>query len=114
MRWVILVSMLVALSGCGDGLTEDQRAQKECEDGVSAYWISKDFVLDRLKAPKTAEFPGSRDAGVKTNYLGECTHEVWAYVDAQNAYGALVRTQYYAKVKNQKGSENWSLIDIQM
>lgn len=114
MRAFVVVPILVALSGCGDGLTEDQRAQKECEDGVSAYWISKEFVVDRLKAPKTAEFPSSRDTGVKTNYLGECTHEVWAYVDAQNSYGALVRTKFYTKVKNKKGTENWSLLDIQM
>ncbi len=114
MRGVMLVSVLALLAGCGDGLSKEQRAQKDCEDGTSAYLISKDFVIDRLKAPKTAEFPGSRDPGVKTKYLGECTHEVWAYVDAQNAYGALVRTQYYAKVKNSKGSENWNLVDIQM
>lgn len=90
-------------------------AEKDCEDPWNAFWISKTFVERDLVSPKSAEFPKSlNDDGVRTKYLGECTHEVWAYVDSQNGYGAMIRTNYYVKVQNQKGTDNWKLLDMRM
>ncbi|WP_370601196.1 hypothetical protein [Pseudomonas nitroreducens] len=92
-----------------------QQAEKDCEDPWNAFWISKTFVERDLVAPKSAEFPKSlNDDGVRTKYIGECTHEVWSYVDSQNSYGAMIRTNYYVKVQNQKGTDNWKLLDIRM
>jgi hypothetical protein len=47
-------------------------------------------------------------------YVGECTHEVLSYVDAENSFGAKIRSQYYAKLKNDKGTDNWQLITLKM
>lgn len=33
---------------------------------------------------------------------------------AQNSFGAMIRTKYYAEIKNEKGTENWRLLDVKM
>lgn len=110
-----LVVAALVLAGCGESKTPEQRAQETCEDEHDAFWMSQDFVKRALKAPTTAKFPATmRNDGIRSKYLGECVHEIWAYVDSQNSFGAMIRTHYYAKVKNQKGTDTWSLLDIRM
>ncbi len=75
-------------------------------DNFAAYSICKDFVLDRLKAPKTAQFAGFDDA--KVHDLGGGDYEVIGFVDAQNAFGAQIRERYLCKV-HYKGDRNWRL-----
>lgn len=79
-----------------------------------AYYISEKFVTSRLKAPKTAEFSGYRDATV--TYLGNCRHRISAYVDSQNGFGAMLRSKYIATVKytgeDENRNSNYVLEDI--
>ncbi len=44
-------------------------------------------------------------------YLGDCTHLVNSYVDAQNGFGAQIRTYYRAKVKYAEDG-TWQLLDL--
>lgn len=63
--------------------------------------IAEKITKERLKAPSTAKFPGiseyqfSKDKGIAT---------VAGYVDAQNSYGAMLRTRFTMiyDVKNDK------------
>jgi hypothetical protein len=87
-------------------------AERKCIDTSMAFVMSTQFVKDKLRAPATADFPYSHSEGVKTKYLGDCTHEIYGYVDAQNSFGAKIRNKYYAKLKNQMGTDSWSLLDI--
>lgn len=88
--------------------------EKACSSDISAFVMSQTFVKQRLKAPSTADFPYMTSDGVKTNYLGDCTHQVLAYVDSQNSFGAKIRTRYYVKLKNEKGTDSWELLDIKL
>jgi hypothetical protein len=38
---------------------------------------------------------------------------VWAYVDAQNRFGATIRTRYWCEVEY-IGNDMWRLIDIDL
>lgn len=91
-----------------------RRANEKCEDRHLAFIMSQSFVERRLRSPKSAEFPRFSDSEVRVNYVGDCTFEVRAYVDAQNAFGALLRTNYFVKLRNQKGTDEWIASDVQL
>ncbi|MVF50578.1 hypothetical protein F9Z43_14885 [Pseudomonas monteilii] len=90
------------------------RDEIRCESASSAYYISQEFVKKHLKSPRDAEFPYFTDDDVKVTYLGGCAHDVWAYVDSKNSFNAIVRTKYYARVKNNKGTDEWQVLDIKI
>jgi hypothetical protein len=84
----------------------------ETENNRAMAWIKvQDAIKQNLKAPATAKFPGILDLGgdliieqrENHNYL------IKAYVDAQNDYGALIRTHFTAVI--QQVSENGWRID---
>ncbi len=78
-----------------------------------AYIISQDFVKSQLTNPSSARFP-RLDFTVST--ISENTYEVRAYVDAQNSFGATIRTKYRAVLKHRGGDwkheANWSVIKL--
>lgn len=69
---------------------------KNTEDALfNALFMSRSFIQDRLKTPNSASFPSRvSDPGVSVAYGGECRFHVSAYVDAQNSFGAEIRTPY--------------------
>lgn len=85
---------------------------REREDTSMAYIMMEDFVKNRLKAPKTAEFPSvwsGRDKHV--TYLGNQRYRIASYVDAQNSFGALIRNHFVGEIE-QKSKDRWSLVSF--
>lgn len=81
-------------------------------DNTMAFVMAKEFVEKVLKAPTTASFPwGTSDSQI-TN-IGDCTYLVRSYVDAENSFGAKIRTKYTVKVKY-IGNDKWSALDIKL
>ena len=105
---------LVLAAGSSDNRTPEEKADDRCKDTITAFVMSQEFVKKRLKSPSTAEFPYSSSEGVTVLYQGECKHKIYAYVDAQNSFGAVIRTKYYAEVQNQKGTDTWRLLNLDM
>jgi hypothetical protein len=62
--------------------------------------MSQEFVKKQLTAPATAKFPRYEESFVED--LGSIEHRfrVTAYVDSQNSFGALLRTNYTCIVKS--------------
>lgn len=95
-----------------------KRAAKEaheCSDAFNtqAYIYSQFFVERELRAPSTAEFPSiHRGDGVSSSALGNCEFLVRAYVDAQNTFGANIRTRYAIQIKRLPQSDSWQLISM--
>jgi hypothetical protein len=80
----------------------------------AALVMAEDFVKDRLKAPATARFPGwTEDQPVVTGY-GNCKYEVNGWVDSQNGFGALLRSNWRVQLKPalEDGKEMWYLTSI--
>lgn len=86
--------------------------ERECSNTTLAYNMSREFVKERLKAPASAKFPWAGEKGVTTKYLGNCTHDVSAFVDSQNSFGAMIRTRYTVRIHNKKGTDSWILQDL--
>ena len=77
----------------------------------SACHMAEQFMEKTLKSPSTADFASCSDATITD--LGECKWEVSSYVDAQNGFGATVRTYFTATVQNKGCSgDTWTLISL--
>jgi hypothetical protein len=73
--------------------------------------MSKQFMEKRLKAPSTADFPWYSNSEVSVIHRGGGTFDVRSYVDAQNSFGAQIRTHYTCTLKD-NGNDSWSPISL--
>ena len=83
-----------------------------CSDRRAAFYAAIDIVEGGLVAPRTAIFPGPEDDGVILTYYRNCRHEVVAYVDAQNSFGALVRQRFEVDLEY-TDRRRWRLIELE-
>jgi len=92
---LVLVGLVVARlslsSGDGSG-SKETGPPRPLHDRFNAKVDCEDFVKQRLETPLTAKFPSIREVAVSGNGSGPWT--VNGYVDAQNMFGAMVRTRY--------------------
>lgn len=76
-----------------------------------AYEFAKGFVEECLKSPRTVDFASHWD--LKYEKVDARTWKLWFYVDSQNSFGAMVRTQCYTKMMY-LGPDSWKLLDIKL
>jgi hypothetical protein len=79
---------------------------------MEAYRVAKEYVAGRLKAPASADFPWIWDSDVGVIHHGKGKFEIAGYVDAQNAFGAKLRTYYVCEL--QQSGSSWKLISLSM
>jgi hypothetical protein len=98
----------------GSSTKKEHQKTDDCNDSIAAFVYGNRFVEQRLKAPATAKFPYISDSGVSVRSSGNCTHTVTGYVDAQNSFGALIRSQYNVTVQYTNSSSSWRLVSIEI
>lgn len=76
-----------------------------------AYPASKNEVRARLKAPTTASFPWTP---IVSQHIGDCKFQVLAYVDAQNGFGAMIRSNYVATLTYDPAAERWRVTSVKL
>jgi len=81
------------------------------EGKVDAFSMSQKFIKERLKSPGSAEFPSITDSDVVITHKGGGRFTVKAYVDSQNAFGALLRTRYTCEIRD-NGDRTWALLSM--
>jgi len=110
---ILLITLMVVsvgfLSGCNEqensnDSTEQENSNDLFEDST-AYEMSKEFMLDSLKAPATAQFPPNSEAHIKEVNPNEWV--ILSYVDAENSFGALIRIYYSCEMTD--SGETWLL-----
>lgn len=95
---------------------QEAEEQKEAEQQArrvtkqEAIFACQEFIRERLKAPSTAEFGWSHNA--QYNRHNATTMTVHSHVDAENALGATLRSDYRCKVTRDENT--WKLLDLQM
>ena len=104
-------------------LTPQEEAAKQAEkqrsnDNLDAKTYDKLYIEKALKAHTTAKWQNSMDfyADNAKDKKGQPIKDIWVvsgYVDAQNSFGAMIRTQWQVKLKK-IGAESWKLLDIKM
>lgn len=109
----ILIIALLLMTACGGGGSDsdngEQQEQKAEHSEYAAYAVSQKLLEDKLHSPSTAEYPAMSTVDVE--HLGEGVYTVDAYVDAQNAYGAMVRQDYYMKIQYE-GDDYWNVLEM--
>lgn len=82
-----------------------------CGQRGVAYVMSQAPARAQLLAPSTARFPSSP---VAANFIGNCRWYIIGEVDAQNAFGAMLRTQYTATMEYHKETDRWSAHEVEV
>jgi hypothetical protein len=108
-RLIVLavVALVVASLACnGDG-----GGTSDTADEIGAFVMCKEFVRDRLKAPRTAKFQSVTQADF--DYKGGQTWRVSSWVDAENSFGAMIRTDFVCEIRYE-GDDEWRLVDLEL
>ena len=111
MKWgcVGVIALVIGLIWIGTTLTGDP-----CKDDTGAFVEAQHFIQDKLIAPGTASFPIMNPDGSEVSRIslpnGRCAFRVSSYVDAENGFGAKIRTKYDATVApDDARGNNWTL-----
>src|SRR5437868_6407417 len=108
-RLVGSLAALVVATSLILGFSADTAWAKGTKRG--AWDVCSEFVKDRLKAPATSDFAEYGAQGTGATKSGRA-YTVLGYVDAENSFGANVRTNYVCTVKYVGGSR-YRLVDLQ-
>ena len=100
---IILVLVFGGAIGLAGWLAESSPAPQTRDTRKQAIYCARDQVRLLLKAPSTAKFPRTSDDQVTD--MGGGTFEIKSYVDAQNSFGAMIRTRYTCSVKSNPASD---------
>lgn len=120
-RCVAIVPLGVAVTACeSEPVTPMGREAKYCSslEGKRSAAIHSKYVITRmLKSPSTAEFAFIPDEAI--SYSGNCEFTVVSHVDAQNSFGATLRSNYRIEFRYDPNYEAWDgrawkVIDIKM
>jgi hypothetical protein len=76
-------------------------------DGMASV-MCEQFVEERLKAPSSADFSGVFDTTVSGSGND---YTVRGYVDAQNSFGAMIRSDYTCEIRD-SGNDKWTLVSL--
>lgn len=86
--------------------------EKRCQGDTGMAWsMAKQFIEPRLKSPSTAEFPWPHTDSMVFPTGKGCTYQIKSYVDAQNSFGATIRSHFTAKIEY-LGNGKWHLSDL--
>lgn len=109
---VVVLSFFVFFnSSCFPQETPEQKIAREAHlEAITAYVMAQQFVKRQLRSPATAEFPPLREAIVLN--MGDGRFYVSAYVDAANAFGALIRTPFQSVIRRE--GDNWFAESVEL
>jgi len=103
---VVVIAIVIGIvSATGGGNSADS------PDKIEAWVMTQQFVKDQLKAPATADY-GSvwggdyQDPDEVVTALGNDKFRISAWVDAENSFGANVRTYFVCELQY-LGDDNW-------
>lgn len=92
---VVLLGISLCRSGASDSEPDPQDAVNAAAEAAAfgARYTCERHVKSRLKAPSTAKFEVER-----SSLLGVGRYRVIGYVDAENSFGAMLRSAYVCDV----------------
>jgi hypothetical protein len=110
---VVLVLLVISIGliiwGVSSALNGGSSTPEPKHSDVAALVMCEEFVKDNLKSPSTASFPFEEGKVAPLPDEGDGHYIVRGAVDAQNSFGAMLRTQYYCKVHYEPSTDKWVL-----
>lgn len=105
---VIIVCIIIVVGN----MPEAPNTSSVQDKAIEAFFASQEFVKKQLKAPATTKFPDPSQARV---LIGENSHyRVISYVDAQNSFGALIRSHYECLLRYDSGQDKWFPVSVEI
>lgn len=101
---LLAVFVVLALGSTNTGGGGGSGSSPVTDRRIDAFVMSHQYVEAQLKAPSTAKFPWYDESFVAD--LGNDTYRVTAYVDAQNGFGAMIRSYYVCELQY-AGNDSW-------
>lgn len=96
---------------CSCSQTEEEKAISNEQDlKTKALVYSHNCVEQQLKSPSSAEFPFGEGSVTKVD---NDTFIVTSYVDSQNSFGAMIRTNYSCQV-TLTGEDNYTCDNVEL
>ncbi|MEX2611190.1 MAG: zinc ribbon domain-containing protein [Gemmatimonadota bacterium] len=108
LAFVVVLAMIDGGGGGGGGEPSTPAAARPEHDAFTAYIMCQSFVEKDLRSPSTADWPTTRAEGVSIQPGDSARYTVFAYVDAQNAFGATIRNRVMCNLRY-TGNGNWRL-----
>lgn len=120
---IIVVVLFLIWKGCSG----DDKVQEAVNKGdymadtsnmkLNAYTYAKEYVTSILKSPGSADFPTrSYEEAISHINTRDSTYYMSGYVDSQNSFGALMRTNFKLTLKYLGGDPNltnsWKVHDF--
>jgi hypothetical protein len=112
----VIVGMVVAdrLGGLDKvASAEDSSPCGRSVGPIKAHRVATEAVAARLKAPKTATFSSLRESQVARHEKERCRFQVTGYVDAQNSFGAMLRTGFVVEVQG-SDTEPFKVLNVRV
>ena len=81
------------------------------DKSLTAYHNLMAFITLKLQRPLTASFPLKP---LEANHIGDCVYEVYGSVDAKNAYGTRLRTNWLGYIRYDPKRNEWSPISADL
>jgi hypothetical protein len=103
----IFAMLLASIRSCGGGAADTTDRKTE------AWVMAQQFVKDYLKSPRTADFGGFSDFQSPDRCVTELAngeYVVSGWVDAQNGFGAVVRSNFVVKLRKSSDAKTWTLV----
>lgn len=91
-----------------------EKYQRERGDNCGAWVATQMFIKQRLKSPSTASFGRwfEQTCSEVVTPLGNYRYRIKAWVDSQNSFGGIIRTNFTAVVREQ--NSKWILESIEI
>jgi len=88
--FIVVVVIIDDLTTTPEEKAENARKSR----GPAVHSKCTDLVTSKLISPSSSKFPGYLMNLNQTRYLGNGRYEMLSYVDAQNRFGAVIRTHF--------------------
>jgi hypothetical protein len=89
-------------------LSQGSTKKETSSPSEDAWYACREFITQSLKAPKTAEF--ERYASGKVSIVNADEYRAYIDVDAQNSFGAMIRSNFVCQVRKEPGQ--WRLVSL--
>lgn len=114
--WLIIIVSIVTIFSimCSDGDKKNEEKTEKVEKGqdkTEAYIMAQQILKKQLKAPSTAKFQKQWDGVKVVYYTNTDTYGITFWVDAQNSFGAMLRTTYNVNMKK-TDEKHWKMTDV--
>ena len=109
---IALFVLIVAAPAAYNALFPDQaeaHQAKQDQEKKDAYVYAREIVKEQLKVPSSAEFQKAYEVSVVE--VGDAKYSFQFWVEAENSFGAKVRTTYNCTMQRKDGK--WHLMRLE-